>query len=276
MFYPVKVVCSVVNPVTSREWPLYRSPSGPGGRGCLHSSGHAGIQREWSRCAIAIDHGNFRTGEAVFGTHDLLLFILSGLLLNITPGPDSAYIVGRSTQLGWKGGATAALGIGAGGLVHVTAAAFGISALLATSATAFTAVKLLGATYLVYLGARMFWARRNGNLTGKSLGKPFVSLAVVFRQGFITNVLNPKVALFFLAFLPQFIDTDAPSKVLAFLMLGLVFDFNGTLWNILVAGLSARVANKVRNMGQLHRWIDRALGTLFIYIGIRLAVGERG
>jgi threonine/homoserine/homoserine lactone efflux protein len=77
-------------------------------------------------------------------------------------------------------------------------------------------------------------------------------------------------------FLPQFIDTDAPSKVLAFLMLGLVFDFNGTLWNILVAWLSARVANTVRNMGQLHRWIDRALGTLFIYIGIRLAVGERG
>jgi threonine/homoserine/homoserine lactone efflux protein len=212
----------------------------------------------------------------VFGTHDLLLFILSGLLLNISPGPDSAYIVGRSMQLGWKGGATAALGIGVGGLVHVTAAAFGISTLLAASATAFTVVKLLGAAYLVYLGARMLWTRRNGNLAGKSLEKPFISLAVVFRQGFITNVLNPKVALFFLAFLPQFIDTDAPSKVLAFLMLGLVFDFNGTLWNILVAWLSARVANTVRDMSQLHRWIDRALGTLFIYIGIRLAVGERG
>ena len=155
----------------------------------------------------------------MFGIHDLLLFILSGLLVNISPGPDTAYIVGRSTQLGWTGGATGALGIGAGVFIHVTAAALGISALLAASAMAFTAIKLVGAAYLVYLGVRMLWARRNGNLAGKSLEKPLVSLAVVFRQGFITNVLNPKVALFFLAFLPQFIDTDAPSKVLAFLML---------------------------------------------------------
>jgi len=215
-------------------------------------------------------------GEAVFGTHDLLLFILSGLLLNISPGPDTAYIVGRSTQLGWKAGATAALGIGAGVLVHVTAAALGISAVLAASARAFTIVKLLGAGYLVYIGMKMLLARRNYNRTGRTFEKRSISLAVILWQGFITNVLNPKVALFFLAFLPQFIDADAPSKVLAFLLLGLIFDFNGTLWNILVAWLSARAASLFRNTGQLRRWIDRAMGTLFIYIGIRLAVIQRG
>jgi threonine/homoserine/homoserine lactone efflux protein len=212
----------------------------------------------------------------VLGIHDLLLFILSGLLLNISPGPDIASIVGRSTQLGWKGGATAALGIGAGGLVHVTAAALGISALLAASATAFTLIKLLGAAYLVYIGAKMLLARGNGDGPEMSLHPASVGLAVVFRQGFITNVLNPKVALFFLAFLPQFIDADAPSKVLAFLVLGLIFDCNGTLWNILVAWLSARAATVVRNTRQLHRWIDRLLGTLFIYLGIKLAVFQRG
>jgi threonine/homoserine/homoserine lactone efflux protein len=224
---------------------------------------------------LLVEYRNF-TGKAVFGTHDLLLFILSGLLLNISPGPDVAYIVARSTQLGLKGGATAALGIGAGVLVHVTAAALGISALLAASGAAFTVLKVLGAAYLVYIGAKMLLAQGNGDGPETSLQVASVSLAVVFRQGFITNVLNPKVALFFLAFLPQFIDADAPSKVLAFLLLGLIFDFNGTLWNFLVAWVSARTATMVRNTRQLHRWIDRLLGTLFIYLGIRLAVLQRG
>lgn len=225
---------------------------------------------------MAIDDRNSKTGQTVFGIHDLWLFILSGLILNISPGPDTVYIVGRSTQLGWKGGATAALGIGAGGLVHVTAAALGISALLAASATAFTVVKLLGAAYLVYIGTKMLLFRQHGEGSGNGIDQRSISLTTVFQQGFITNVSNPKVALFFLAFLPQFIDTDSPFKVLAFLSLGLIFDFNGTLWNLLVAWLSARAAAVVRGMGRLHRWIDRALGTLFIYLGIRLAIAQRG
>jgi threonine/homoserine/homoserine lactone efflux protein len=207
--------------------------------------------------------------------HDLWLFVLSGLFLNISPGPDTAYIAGRSMQLGWKGGATAALGIGAGGLVHVIAAAAGISAVLSTSATAFMIVKLLGATYLAYLGAKMLLARRHSEGTGLDFQGGSVSLSTVFRQGFVTNVLNPKVALFFLAFLPQFVDADAPSKVLAFLFLGVLFDFNGTLWNLFVAWLSARAGTAIRKRRDLRLWIDRALGSLFIYIGIRLATGER-
>jgi|SRR5262249_18643513 threonine/homoserine/homoserine lactone efflux protein len=212
----------------------------------------------------------------MLGTHDLLLFVLSGLLLNMSPGPDTAYIVARSTQLGWKAGLTAALGIGTGVLIHVTAAALGITAVLAASATAFNLVKLLGAAYLLYIGTRMLLGRWGGKRAEEGFRKPSASLAVVFRQGFTTNVLNPKVALFFLAFLPQFIDAEAPSKVVAFLFLGAIFDVNGTLWNILVAWLSARTATIVRNIGQFDRWVNRALGTLFIYLGIRLAFTQRG
>jgi threonine/homoserine/homoserine lactone efflux protein len=213
---------------------------------------------------------------AVFGTHDLWLFIVSGLLLNISPGPDTAYIVGRSTQLGWQAGVTAALGIGAGGLVHITAAALGISAALAASATAFTAIKLVGAAYLLYIGTRMLLAGKGSRLPDETRSAPSISLASIFRQGFFTNVLNPKVALFFLAFLPQFVDVHAPSKVLALLLLGLIFDVNGTLWNVAVAWLSARAATMVRGRGQVRRWVDRAIGALFVGLGIRLAVLQQG
>jgi len=129
-----------------------------------------------------------------------------------------------------------------------------MSALLAASATAFTIVKLLGAAYLVYLGAKMLLARRSGEGTGLDFDQRSIRLSTVFWQGFVTNVLNPKCALFFLAFLPQFVDADAPSKVLAFLFLGLLFDFNGTLWNLFVASLSARVATAVRKRRDLRRW----------------------
>ncbi len=166
----------------------------------------------------------------MLGIHELWLFIISGLLLNITPGPDTAYIVGRSLQMGWRGGAAAALGISAGCLVHVFAAAIGLSALLAASSVAFTAIKLLGAAYLLYIGLRMLLSRPGDDApaTGTADRLP---LRRVFWQGALTNVLNPKVALFFLAFLPQFVAADAPSKALAFIVLGFIFIFNGTMWS---------------------------------------------
>jgi threonine/homoserine/homoserine lactone efflux protein len=122
----------------------------------------------------------------------------------------------------------------------------------------------------------MLWARQGGQLDGKRDVIPSSSLARVFRQGFVTNVLNPKVALFFLAFLPQFINPDAPSKTLAFILLGFIFDFNGTVWNILVATVSARAATKIRNVGWFHRWIERTLGIIFIFVGVRLVVARPG
>jgi len=204
------------------------------------------------------------------GIHEFWLFIVSGLLLNVTPGPDTAYIVGRSVQLGWRGGATAVLGVSTGCLVHVFAAAIGLSALLAASSAAFTLVKLAGAAYLCFLGVRMLLSQAAASDPASASGA--VSLRQVFLQGALTNVLNPKVALFFLAFLPQFVDADSPHKAVAFLLLGLVFICNGTLWCLGVAAFAARAAGRVRQSGRALLWINRTLGGLFVYLGVRVAL----
>ena len=210
----------------------------------------------------------------MLGIHDLWLFILSGLLLNITPGPDTAYIIGRSVQIGWRGGVAAALGICAGCLVHVFAAAGGLSALLAASSTAFTIVKWIGAAYLLYSGIQMLCWKAPQDLLVSSVEKPAIRLSQVFWQGALTNALNPKVALFFLAFLPQFVDADAPQKALAFMLLGLMFIGTGGTWCLLVAVFAARAARRVRQSGKGLVWINRALGGVFIYLGIRVALLE--
>ena len=173
----------------------------------------------------------------MLGTHALLIIIFAGWLLNVTPGPDTALIVARSTQLGLRGGIAAVAGVGCGIMVHVTAAARGISALIAASATAFAVVKFCGAAYLVYIGARMMLTRRaQGNLAAAAAGTaPDMSFATVLRQGFVTNALNPKVALCFLAFLPQFVEPAAPSKALALFVLGVIFNINGTIGAIFIA-----------------------------------------
>lgn len=212
----------------------------------------------------------------MFGTHDLLLFILAGWLLNVTPGPDTALIVARSTQLGFKGGAMACAGVAAGIMVHVAAAALGISALIAASATAFGIVKFLGAAYLIYIGIRMIVTRRANDTAAPNALKLPLGYGKVFRQGFVTNALNPKVALFFLAFLPQFIDNNAPSTALAFLFLGVVFNVNGTIWNLGVAWATARAVSMIRGANSWQRWIDCTIGTMFVAFGVRLALFQRG
>ena len=211
----------------------------------------------------------------MLGIHELWLFIISGLLLNVTPGPDTAYIGGRSVQLGWRGGAAAALGVSTGCLVRVFAAALGLSALLAVSSTAFMLVKWAGAAYLCFVGIKMRLSRPPANdaATGNGTISPGqISLRQVFLQGAMTNALNPKVALFFLAFLPQFVAADSARKAAAFVALGLIFIFNGTLWCLGVAAFSARAAGRVRRSGQALRWINRALGGLFVYLGARVAM----
>jgi len=206
--------------------------------------------------------------SAFFGTHDLALFVVSGLLLNVAPGPDTLYILGRSASQGWRGGAVAALGINAGCFVHIFAAALGLSALLAASATAFTLLKWIGGAYLVWIGISMLRAQSAGEATPTV---PVQSLRRVFAQGFATNALNPKVALFFLAFLPQFIDPNAPHKALAFAFLGCVFNFNSVLWNLFVAWSAARIAAGVARSRSIRAWLNRAIGGLFVVLGVRLA-----
>jgi|688.fasta_scaffold04466_5 threonine/homoserine/homoserine lactone efflux protein len=213
----------------------------------------------------------------MFGTHDLPLFVLSGLLLNITPGADSLFIITRSVTQGARAGAVAALGVSVGCCVHVIAAALGLSALLATSASAFTVIKLIGAAYLVYIGVSLLRTRAAvaliNELENESSDQrlPASSMSAVFAQGFLTNLLNPKVALFFLAFVPQFIDSGATDKTLAFLFLGAVFNFNGLLWCLLLAWSAARVSAIGLGQGAA-LWFNRGVGAVFVFLGLRLAM----
>lgn len=205
--------------------------------------------------------------------HQLLLFVLAGWLLNLTPGPDVLYIVTNSLRSGVRAGALAGLGVAAGCSVHVVAAAVGLGALLAASATAFILLKFAGAAYLVWLGLRTL-------LAGPAVPAPDAAapampprLAAVFRGGFLTNVLNPKVALFFLAFVPQFIPAQAPDKVLAFLLLGLLFTVN----SIPVNGGWALAAAWLARRGAIRRsmhWLDRAAAVMFIGFGLSLALSD--
>jgi threonine/homoserine/homoserine lactone efflux protein len=207
------------------------------------------------------------------GIHDFWLFVLAGFLLNVTPGPDMALVMGRSLRDGARAGAVAALGIGAGAFVHIAAAAVGLSVLIASSALAFTVIKWVGAAYLIVVGLRLLLSPSAGDAAGGATLPP-ASLRSVFLQGFLTNVLNPKVALFFLAFLPQFIDPAAPSKALAFVVLGLVFNLTGTAWNLAVAWAASRLA-RLPAFARVRAWLDRVLGALFLGLGVRLALAER-
>lgn len=205
----------------------------------------------------------------MFGIHDFGLFLAAGILLNLTPGPDTAYILGRSMAQGREAGVASALGICVGSIFHTCAAAFGLSAILATSAVAFGAIKLLGGAYLIFLGIKMIVDRR------KQLSLPSNfrrrTTAAAFRQGILTNILNPKVALFFLAFLPQFIDPRSRMKVLAFLALGLAFVTTGTIWCLIMACFASAFGQRLRTNETVGQWLNRAAGALFVFLGLRLA-----
>ena len=208
----------------------------------------------------------------------LLLFIAAGLLLNLTPGPDVLYVVSHALRAGARAGMVAALGITAGCFVHIFAAAVGVSALMAASATAFALLKWAGAAYLVYVGLRLL---RPGPAAAVSLdaapglvAQPQDASAyrAIFSRGFWTNALNPKVALFFLAFVPQFITPQMDNKPLAFLLLGLLFNFNGLWVNFGWAAAAAFLARRSGLVQRSLRWLDRAAGALFVGFGIRLAL----
>ena len=208
---------------------------------------------------------------AIAGVENLGVFIAAGLLLNITPGADMLFIASRSAAQGSKAGVVAALGIGAGCLVHILAAAFGLSAVLATSALAFTVVKYAGAAYLIYLGIASF--RSIGAGTQVAVGKVApLTLAKIFRQAILINALNPKVALFFMALLPQFVSPAASHPSLAFLFLGALFNVNGTIVNVVFALLSSHLAVRFRRCAVLSRLCKTAAAVLFVGLGIRLAM----
>lgn len=210
-------------------------------------------------------------------TTQLLVFIAAGWLLNLTPGPDVLYIISNALRSGVRAGLVAALGIVSGCFVHVFAAALGVGALLAASATAFTVLKWAGAAYLMWMGVKLLLAKGGGSsivqadVKGEAVA---VNLWRVYRQGFLTNVLNPKVALFFLAFVPQFIAPGTPDKVTAFLLLGLLFNVNSLPINFGYAWLAGWASRRVGAVQRTMHWMDRAAGVMFIGFGLRLAMSD--
>ena len=209
----------------------------------------------------------------MFGIHNFTLFLTTGILLNLMPGPDTAYIIGRSIAQGRRAGIASAFGITLGSLCHTVAAALGLSAFLAASAFAFTAVKLIGGAYLIYLGVRMILSRAR-ELHVPSQFRSRETMAA-FRQGMITNLLNPKVALFFLAFLPQFIDPASPMKVPAFITLGLTFVTTGTIWCLILAWFASAFSQRLRGSTTVANILNRTVGSLFVFLGLRLATSSR-
>ena len=213
----------------------------------------------------------------MFGTQDLAIFIVSGLLLNIAPGPDSLFIMTRSAVQGWRAGSIAALGIGSGTFVHIFAAALGVSAVIATSSKAFLALKYIGAIYLIYIGVRLVFSKQKSSMENatSNLKSYEMSYRKIYIQGFLTNVLNPKVAVFFLAFVPQFISPDAVHKSTAFILLGLIFNFNGMLWCHFLAITTAFASRKIQISNVAAFWLNKLIGAIFVSLGIKLAYTQQ-
>jgi threonine/homoserine/homoserine lactone efflux protein len=207
----------------------------------------------------------------VFGIHAYPVFLATGVLLNLTPGQDTMFVLGRSLAGGTRAGVAAAFGICVGSIGHTLLATAGLSALLAASPWAFTAVRLAGAAYLVYLGARLLLAKSGDPHTLAVRSAAEADVRSAFVQGILTNLLNPKVALFFLALLPQFIDAGSTTKAFAFLALGATFVATGLIWCLVLAGAAGRVKSFFGRNPQFGRLIDRTVGALFIALGARLA-----
>jgi threonine/homoserine/homoserine lactone efflux protein len=202
-------------------------------------------------------------GIAHFGA-----FLLACLALNLTPGLDTFYILARSGREGRAVGFAAALGINAGCLVHTAAAVLGVSAILMTSALAFGVLKYLGAAYLVWIGLRMLLSRTAARTPTATRGE---GMGAAFRQGLLTNVLNPKVALFYLAFLPQFVVPQAGHPQLALLVLGVSFIGTGLTWSLVLALLGGRIHRLLLARPRLGGWMDRFCGAVLLGFGLRLA-----
>jgi threonine/homoserine/homoserine lactone efflux protein len=198
-----------------------------------------------------------------------LSFVAAGLALNIVPGADMTFIIASAARGGRRSGVIAALGVGAGAIVHILAAVLGLSAILASSQAAFDAIKWAGAAYLLWLAFSLLRARQAPTEAGV---QPPDSSWRLFRAAMLVNILNPKVALFFLAFLPQFVDPAAAIPALQILCLGLWFDFAGTLVNIAVALAAAGAAARLRHiawLGKAARWIAAtAMGALAVQLAL--------
>lgn len=211
----------------------------------------------------------------MFGTQDLTIFIVSGLLLNMAPGPDSLLIMSRSATQGWRAGSMAVLGIGSGTVVHIFAAALGISAIIAASSNAFLVLKCIGAIYLFYIGIKLLFGKQKPLVEISSSKNCTMSYRKIYIQGFLTNILNPKVVVFFVAFVPQFISPDADNKFATFILLGLIFNFNGMIWCHFIAITTAFASKRVKVSAVVAFWLNKLIGVIFVSLGIKLASAQQ-
>jgi threonine/homoserine/homoserine lactone efflux protein len=206
--------------------------------------------------------------------HSYLLFVIASIILLLVPGPDMVYLLARCIAQGRRAGIVASLGLNLGGYVHLTAAALGLSAILATSAVAFTAVKWLGAGYLIYLGIGALRSETGPLAIGGSALAAQGDRTILW-QAFLSDVLNPKVAMFFLALLPQFVDPNGSHPTLQIVLLGVTVNMTALVFNILLVWCSARVTNTLRRNTGISRWLQKGAGALFIALGFRLATENR-
>lgn len=199
--------------------------------------------------------------------HEFWLFFSASFLLWITPGPDTVYILARTISQGRFAGLLSVFGISTGILAHTLFAAIGLSALLATSALAFTAVKFIGAAYLIYLGIQALRSHRKLAVPGEA---SIQRSSQLFYQGFLTNLLNPKIAIFFLAFLPQFVAPGAENSSTVFLFLGGVFVLGGTVWCLLLVAFAASFSGAARSNSRLAGAVGKITGLVYIGLGLNL------
>lgn len=217
----------------------------------------------------------------MFGIENYLGFVMAAILLNLTPGTDTMYIITRSVSQGNKAGLYSVLGIVTGILVHTVLAALGLSIILANSPLAFTLVKYIGAIYLCYLGVKML-TQKSDSVIAKGLpindkvaSANRLDYGKIYNQGVLTNTFNPKVALFFLAFFPQFIDPSYAHSTLSFLVLGLTFAVTGLVWCLCLALLASRFSKKLRENPAIETILNKISGAVFIGLGIKLLT-EKG
>lgn len=203
----------------------------------------------------------------MFGIENYSVFIISAVTLNLIPGADTMYILGSSMSNGRNAGILSAIGISSGCIVHTVMAALGLSVILSRSAFAFNLIKYIGAAYLVYLGLRSFLSK-SSLLIKEDKNKK--NSNKIFFQAIMTNVLNPKVALFFLAFLPQFIDPANPYGALPFLLLGITFITTGTIWGIILALCTSYFAIKLNNNSETSALLNKITGIIFMGLGLNL------
>ena len=206
----------------------------------------------------------------MFGIENYLGFLIGGIILNLTPGSDTIYILTRSISQGKKAGVYSVLGISTGGLSHTLLAAFGLSIILRTSELAFNIVKIIGALYLVYLGIKML--RDKSNLFTNIESARRNSLSKIYLQGFLTNLFNPKVALFFLSFLPQFINAGQTKGPIPFLILGITFVTTGTIWCLILAYSSSLMTKTLRENVRLGKYLQKISGVIFLGLGLKIAL----